>query len=70
MYMKINGTKISVKMLITYFNMVPRMTTPNKLSPPNPMTIAVSELLVLLHSEKLSISEGKLKNEKATIHCK
>lgn len=60
--------KRSVKILITYFNMVPRTTTPNKLSPPSPMTIAVSELLVLLHSETLSISEVNVKNEKATVY--
>lgn len=62
--------KRSDKMSKTYFNMVPRMTTPNKLSPPKPTTIAVSELLVLLHRGTLNISEVEVKNEKATIHYK
>lgn len=35
----------------SYFNMAPRTMTPNRLSPPNPMTIALSDALVLLQTE-------------------
>jgi hypothetical protein len=35
-----------------YFNMAPRTMIPNRLSPPKPITIAVSEVLVLLERKK------------------
>lgn len=35
----------------SHFNMAPRIMTPNRLTPPNPMTIALSDALVLLQSK-------------------
>lgn len=37
-----------------YLNMVLRRMTPNRLNPPKPMTIALSELLVLLQGTRVS----------------
>lgn len=43
----------------SYCNMAPRTMTPNRLSPPRPITIALSERLVLLHGEQYTVNNTK-----------
>lgn len=46
--MKKDQSRKEAMLVDPYFNMVPRIITPKRLSPPNPTTIALSEVLVLL----------------------